>query len=97
MLNRVDVLRVFLMAISALELVNARAARRAQLPASVGKSWSDDEESQLREEYQHMPIPDIAKKHRRTVRAIESRLVKLSLLQEDQRTTSNRYPDTASS
>jgi hypothetical protein len=40
--------------------VQARALRRAQLPASVGKTWSDSEEQQLRQEYQNeMALTDI--------------------------------------
>jgi hypothetical protein len=91
-LNRPGVLRALLAADAALDAVQARAQRRAQLPASVGKSWSDSEESRLRKEYQQdMPIPDIAAKHGRTVRAIEARLERLGLLRADQRTTSNSF------
>ena len=42
-LNRVDVVRALLAAIEALDSVSARALRRAQLPESVGKSWSEGE------------------------------------------------------
>jgi hypothetical protein len=96
--NRPGVLRALLTSVAALDAVQARAQRRALLPPSVGKTWGEEEEDRLRKACQQdMPIPEIAKRHGRTVRAIESRLVKLGLLQEDQRTTSNRYPDTASS
>ena len=44
------------------------------------------------EEYsQDTPIPDIAIKHGRTVRAIEARLERLGLLRADQRTTNNSF------
>lgn len=95
-LNRVDIVRVFLTAIAALETVRKRAQRRAQLPKSVGKSWSEKEANQLREEHrQGMPIPDIADRHGRTVRAIEGRLEILGLLRAEQRTARNDFPSRA--
>jgi hypothetical protein len=91
-LNRVDILRVLLTAIAALETVRKRAQRRAQLPGSVGKSWDDDEERCLRVEYrQHKSIPDIAASHGRTVRAIEVRLELLGLLRPEDRTVRNDF------
>jgi hypothetical protein len=91
-LNRVDVMRALLTALSALEGMNARLLRRALLPESVGKTWSEEEESQLRKEYkQDIPIPEIAAKHRRTVRAIEARLQRAGLLRPEQRTTSDSF------
>jgi hypothetical protein len=91
-LNRIDVVRALLTALSALEDMNARALRRALLPESVGKTWTDDEEHQLREEYgQGTPTPDIATRHARTVRAIEARLQRLGLLSAEQRTTSDSF------
>jgi hypothetical protein len=91
-LNRVDVVRALLTAIDALEAVNARALRRAQLPESVGKTWSEDEERRLREEFAAgEPVPLIANKHSRTIRAIEARLERLGLLRADQRTTQDSF------
>ena len=91
-LNRVDVVRALLGAIVALEAMNARALRRANLPGSVGKTWSEEEQRQLKEEFARgEPVPDIATKHRRTVRAIEARLERLGLLRTDQRTTENSF------
>jgi DNA-binding NarL/FixJ family response regulator len=91
-LNRVDVVRALLAAIEALDSVSARALRRAQLPESVGKSWSEGEERQLKEEFAGgESVPDIASKHGRTVRAIEARLERLGLLRTDQRTTDNPF------
>lgn len=93
-------MRALLTALSALEGMNARMLRRAQLPESVGKAWTEDEEWQLKEEYeQKMAIAGIAKKHGRTVRAIEARLERLGLLKADERTAGSapflRAPDTA--
>jgi hypothetical protein len=91
-LNRVDVVRALLAAIDALEAVTARAQRRAQLPESVGKTWSKAEEQQLNEEFTaDEPVPLIASKHGRTIRAIEARLERLGLLRPDQRTTSSLF------
>ena len=91
-LNRVDVVRALLAAIAALEAMTARAQRRAQLPTSVGKTWSETEEQQLKEEFAaNEPVPLIASKHGRTVRAIEARLERLGLLRPDQRTTSSLF------
>lgn len=91
-LNRPDVLRALLVAVAALDTVEARALRRAQLPKDVGKSWSDEEERRLKKEFgQQTPIPEIASKHNRTVRAIEARLERLGLLTAEQRTTDNSF------
>ena len=64
-----------------IDQVSARLARRAQLPESVGKAWTEEEEQRLRAEFgRGERIPDIAAKHGRTARAIEGRLEKLGLL-----------------
>jgi len=91
-LNRADVMRALLAAIEALEVQTLRAQRRAQLPKSVGKTWSESEELQLKEEFAaDEPVLLIASKHDRTVRAIEARLEKLGLLRADQRTTGDAF------
>ncbi len=83
-LNRVDIVRALMAATAALDAVSTRAARRAQLPESVGKKWSEEEDQQLKTEFSGgEPVSTIARKHRRTVRAIEGRLEKLGLLQSD--------------
>jgi hypothetical protein len=72
--------------------VTIRAQRRAQLPQSVGKTWSESEEQQLKDEFaRDEPIPLIASNHGRTVRAIEARLERLGLLRPDQRTTFSSF------
>jgi len=91
-LQRADVLRALLAGVTALEQVSARAQRRAQLPDNVGRTWSADEERALVTEFQSGdPLPDIAAKHRRTLRAIEARLERLGLLTQEQRTTNNSF------
>lgn len=91
-LNRVDIVRALLAATAALDTVRERAMRRAQLPESVGKKWSEEEEQQLKIEFaEGERVATIATKHRRTVRAIEDRLQRLGLLQSDEHTTQNSF------
>lgn len=92
-IQQADVLRALLAGVAALEQSLARDQRRSQLPGNVGRNWNEDEQEQLKEEFskQKLPIPDIAAKHGRTVRAIEARLERLGLLRPDQRTTNNSF------
>ena len=79
--NEIEVTRALGTAVLAIDQVNARIARRAQLPESVGKAWTDEEERRLRVAFgRGEPIPDIAANHSRTIRAIQTRLEKLGLL-----------------
>jgi hypothetical protein len=90
--NEIDVNRAMATAVLALDQVNARLARRAQLPESVGKTWTEEEDGRLRGEFSGgEPIARIATKHGRTIRAIEARLEKLGLLSRDQRMTANSF------
>lgn len=90
--NKIEVNRALTLGIFALDQMMARLTRRAQLPESVGKTWTDEEEQKLRDEFSaDEPIPLIAEKHGRTIRAIEARLERLGLLRADQRTTDNSF------
>jgi hypothetical protein len=90
--NDINVNRAIGTAILALDQLQARISRRAQLPESVGKTWEHEEEDRLRAEFKDgKPIPIIATNHGRTVRAIEARLEKIGLLRADQRTTDNSF------
>lgn len=90
--NRIEINRSMIAAVTAMEQVEARILRRAQLPESVGKTWTDEEQQRLRAEFADSePIPLIATKHQRTIRAIEARLERLGLLRPDQRTTNNSF------
>lgn len=92
--NDIEVNRAMATAVMALDQMGARLARRELLPQKLGKSWTQEEVQQLKDEFgRGESVPVIAEKHCRTIRAIESRLVLLRLLSADQRTTSNRYPD----
>ena len=91
--NRIEINRSMLVAITAMEQAEARMLRRAQLPESVGKAWTDEEEQQLKAEFAcSEPIPLIATKHGRTIRAIEARLERLGLLRADQRASDASFP-----
>jgi hypothetical protein len=90
--NRIEINRSMIAAVTAMEQVEARILRRAQLPEGVGKTWTDEEEKRLKAEFANSePIPLIATKHARTIRAIEARLERLGLLRADQRTTNNSF------
>jgi transposase-like protein len=91
--NRIEVSRALLVAIMALEDMAARKARRAQLPVSVGTTWSPQEEANLAAEVRNgEAIEEIAKRHGRTVRAIWARLERLGLLTEEQRGVYGAFP-----
>ena len=87
-LQHAEVLRALLAGLSALEQSAARAQRRAQLPGNVGQAWTTEEESRLVAAFKGGDSPvTIARKHGRTLRAIEARLEKLGLITAAQRTT----------
>ena len=91
-LQKAEVLRALLAGVAALELVAARAQRRAQLPGNVGRAWSKEEEALLVEAFKCGESPaEIAVRHARTLRAIEARLERLGLLTAEQRSTSDGY------
>lgn len=89
-LNRIEINRALLIALAAIKEKAAREARRSQLPSSVGKSWSTEEDESLSAEFKGgEALKNIAEKHHRTVRAVEARLERLGLITPDQRTTHN--------
>jgi hypothetical protein len=90
--NNIEVNRAMSTAVMALDQMTARLTRRAMLPDKVGKGWTDAEEQQLKDEFNRSePLPLIATKHGRTIRAIEARLERLGLLAADQRVTNNSF------
>lgn len=87
-LHQADVIRALLAGFDALDQAAARAQRRAQLPDNVGSAWTTEEESKLVGAFKSGDSPEIiARKHGRTLRAIEARLQKLGLITEAERTT----------
>ena len=93
-LQHADVLRAMLVGIGALQESVGRASRRASLPKNIGKAWSEEEHESLVVAFQGgEPIPQIAVRHGRTVRAIEARLERHGLIQPSERTTENRFDE----
>ena len=87
-LHHAEVLRALLAALGALKASAARAQRRAQLPGNVGRAWSETEQTALVAAFKAgESTAALATKHRRTLRAIETRLERLGLLSAAERTT----------
>lgn len=92
-LQQAEVLRALLAAVAALERSAARAQRRSLLPDNVGRSWTGEEENKLIAAFKAGELPPVlARKHRRTLRAVEARLERLGLLSADQRLTRDGFP-----
>jgi hypothetical protein len=92
-IHRPDVLRALLAAVTALERAAARDQRRALLPDNVGRTWTADEDKRMAEAFKAGESAElIARKHRRTVRAIEARLQRMGLITEEDRTTHGGFP-----
>jgi hypothetical protein len=73
--HNAEVIRALLLGVDALRAVGARAARRAMLPKNVGRPWSEEEHEQLMAAHRSgISLEDLAERHGRTVRAIQSRL-----------------------
>jgi hypothetical protein len=91
-LQQAEVLRALLAGVAALDQNAARASRRAQLPQNIGRPWTEEEQGSLIDAFQSgEPLAEIARRHGRTLRAIEARLEKLGLLSAAQRTTRDRF------
>lgn len=94
--HRADVLRALLTSVRALDRSAARVQRRALLPDNVGQPWTDEEETRMVESFKSgKPPEEIARRHRRTVRAIEARLERLGLLTAEERNTVGGFPNLA--
>lgn len=92
-LQQAEVLRAMLAAVAALDRSAARAQRRSLLPDNVGRSWTGEEENKLIAAFKAGDSPEaLARKHRRTLRAVEARLERLGLLSADQRLTRGGFP-----
>ena len=94
--HRADVLRALLTSVRALDRAAARVQRRALMPDNVGQPWTDDEETRMEEAFKSGNSPEeIARRHRRTLRAIEARLERLGLITAEERTTVGGFPSAA--
>lgn len=77
-----DVLRALWLASRALQEQRLRMLRQSNLPANVGKPWSDEENNALVAEFNAgRALADIASLHQRTQAGIQARLEKLGLVQ----------------
>lgn len=91
-LQNVDVMRAMLAGCSALEDRAARASRRAGLPRNIGQAWTPEEQERLVQAFKGGEnLHEIAARHGRTTRAIESRLELIGLITSEERTTQNRF------
>ena len=91
-LKQPEVVQALLAGVAALESEALRLRRRAQLPANVGRPWSEPEEQALAAEFgSRIELTEIAARHHRTLAAIEARLERLGLISVQQRRTRNRY------
>jgi hypothetical protein len=94
--HNIEVNRAMSTAVMAIDQMMARLTRREMLPEKVGKGWTEEEEQQLKDEFNRSEaLPLIATKHGRTLRAIEARLERLGLLAADQRVTENSFFSTS--
>ena len=91
-LQNAEVIRALLAGYSALEERTARASRRAQQPRNIGQAWTPEEQERLIEAFKSGEnLGEVAARHGRTLRAIESRLEILGMITSEQRTTENRF------
>lgn len=66
----------------ALEEFGAEPGRRSARPGKVGRSWTDEEDAQLRDEFEReVTIAEIARRHERNRGGIQARLKKLGLIE----------------
>lgn len=83
-LQDVDVLRALLAAITALDSIRRRTARRAQLPQNVGQRWTESETETLRGKFVGgEALEEIARALGRSIVAVTHRLAKLGLVTDD--------------
>ena len=87
-IHQAGVLRALMLGINGLDHIIARDKRRSVLPGNVGHSWTVQEEERVRSAFlAKEPLESIAKKHGRTQRAVEARLVRMGVITEKERTT----------
>ena len=76
------VIRALYKAVQILESQEAKERARARLPEHAGESWDEGEDAQLASEFEAgLSLQEIACRHKRTVGAIQSRLVKQGRLE----------------
>lgn len=91
-LQDAKVLRALLSGVAAMEANAVRDSRRKQLPANIGKAWTEKATQDMVDQFKTgVPLEQIAASHGRTLRAIEARLEKLGLITEEERKTTDRF------
>lgn len=76
--QQADTVRALLMGVEALAPARQQQKRPNPQPENAGKPWEEDEEKKLISEFEKkMPVPAIAREHKRTVAGINARLEKL--------------------
>ena len=79
--NQVEIVRALYCVLNEVRLSSDR--KQKSQPENAGKPWTKEEEEQLLQEYhESMTISDMAKIHRRSRGAIETRLVDLGMLEK---------------
>jgi hypothetical protein len=79
-----DVIRALYVAVRALEMSNRSKARnnRARMPTNAGKPWTEQEDRELLERFDHgMSVPQLAQAHDRTLAGVQARLERHGRLQ----------------
>lgn len=83
-LENAGVLRALLVTAQALRTAELRDARRALLPANVGKRWTEQEDALVRQAFERKSsLEEIARAHGRTTSAVAQRLLGLGLVSAD--------------
>jgi hypothetical protein len=72
--------------------VETRSRQRSDLPANVGKPWSEEDDRRLLAEFDRGRRPaELAREFGRTLAGIEARLERLGRITASERKTVNRY------
>jgi hypothetical protein len=79
--QRPQTVRALFQAVSALEKMESKARKAAQLPAKTGEPWSEDEDRKLLAAFDAgRALGELASAHQRTQTGIRARLVKYGRL-----------------
>ena len=77
-----DTVRALYLALDALKSKQNRIEKRKNLPANTGKTWTEEENTLLIEEFENgMNIFEIARNHERTMGGIRARLIQIGKIQ----------------
>jgi hypothetical protein len=92
-LQQVPVFRALIIAGDAIDTYIAREKRRATLPVRVGVPWTGAEDDELTREFKSgSSMESLAETHQRTLRAVQARLERLSLIPVEENAKFTRFP-----